>query len=69
MDGEGPPSPDRMFARIDANHDGSISRSEFMTFHAQRMAMRERRGAGPGAAWGRGGDAGRRPFPMEAPPH
>lgn len=68
-DGERRPSPDRMFARIDVNHDGSISRSEFMTFHTQRMAMREGHGVRPGVAWGHGGNAGRRPFPMEARPH
>lgn len=39
------PSPDRMFDRMDANHDGSISRTEFASAHGRMIERRrERRG-------------------------
>jgi len=40
-------SPERMFDRIDANHDGSISRAEFVSARRRMMEHRqERRGGG-----------------------
>jgi hypothetical protein len=39
-----------------------------MAFHAQRMAMRERRGMGPAGGWGSRPDATRRTSPSEAGP-
>lgn len=43
--GGGMRSPERMFDRIDANHDGSVSRPEFMAAHRRMMEHRqERRG-------------------------
>lgn len=35
--------PDRMFAMMDANHDGRVTRQEFGAFHQRIRAMRERR--------------------------
>lgn len=39
--------PARMFDRIDANHDGSVSRAEFMTAHQQMMQHRGNGRGGP----------------------
>jgi len=43
-------SPERMFNRIDADHDGSITRAEFMSAHRRMMEhrdeRRDRRGVG-----------------------
>ena len=44
----GPPPPERMFAMLDANRDGVVSRAEFMAFHASRH------GPGPGGPRGEG---------------
>jgi len=43
-------SPERMFDRIDANRDGSISRSEFVAARNRMMERRQDRrdGGGPG---------------------
>jgi len=46
--GMGPPSPERMFAEMDANHDGAISKAEFTAFHARHHPM------GPPPGDGRG---------------
>jgi len=52
--GQGPDgtmrSPERMFDRIDANRDGSISRSEFVAARNRMMERRQDRrdGGGPG---------------------
>lgn len=54
--GMGRPDPARMFAMMDVNRDGSISRAEFDGFHAKMMRMHGR--GGPG---GRGGPEGRGP--------
>jgi Ca2+-binding EF-hand superfamily protein len=43
-------SPERMFDRIDANHDGSISRSEFVDARHRMMERRQERRAGGGPA-------------------
>jgi hypothetical protein len=48
----GMPSPERMFAMMDANHDGVISRGEFLEAHRRMMERHgdggERHGPPPG---------------------
>lgn len=74
--GMGRPSPERMFERMDANRDGSVSRAEFQAFHTRMRAMRESRGGmgqgmdrrpGAGGDWnrrdGRQVDPGAHPYP------
>jgi len=39
-------SPERMFDRIDANHEGSISRNEFVAAHRRMAEHRQERRAG-----------------------
>lgn len=39
-------SPERMFDRVDANRDGSISRSEFVAAHRRMTQRRQDRQAG-----------------------
>jgi len=39
---ESAPAGSRMFNRIDANHDGQVSREEFMAARAHRPAERRR---------------------------
>jgi len=69
-DGEGPPNPEELFERFDANGDGQLSRQEF---HKLSKSMREHherqgrgkgpRGEGPGRRPGPPGDSGDRPGP------
>lgn len=35
----GPPSPERMFAEMDSDRDGSVSKAEFTAFHERRRPM------------------------------
>ena len=54
---QGPPDPNAMFDRFDANGDGQLSRDEFMKLSQE---MRPRRG-GPGGPGGPRADRGPRP--------
>lgn len=63
-EGRGPmggrPDPARMFDRIDANHDGVVSRAEFMAAHQRMEQRREMRREGRGG-WGADRPQGRPP--------
>jgi hypothetical protein len=52
--GPGPtsrPSPSEIFDKIDANHDGSVSRKEIEEFH-EKMREQRREPGGPGGPGG-----------------
>lgn len=59
----GPPNPDAVFDRFDANDDGELSKDEFMKLADRMRQMHERRGRGgqgmrEGRGPGRGGRGG-----------
>lgn len=64
FEGRGPvgrrPDPARMFDRIDANHDGVVSRAEFMAAHQRMEERREMRRESRGG-WGADRPQGRTP--------
>lgn len=69
--GHAPPSPDQMFAEMDTNGDGVISKAEFLAFHASHHGgpppQGGQNGAPPqGGANKMGGNGG--PPPHGAPP-